>query len=403
METMKNKNTLITELSVFGSDQVKQIERAKREWEVTVDVLPQLICLLDHEGCILRANRTVERWQLGEVVEVKGREIHEFLHAGCRDPACGLLSFLDQAWSKLVKGQPAECEVEDELLKRHLSLQIHPLSSQTIKENGDAAIFAVLVLDDISEQKRVEVALRQYALELKTRNEELDAFAHTVAHNLKGSLTPIIGNAELLRMRYDTMPVEAFQKDLEIIAQSGQKIDRIIDELLLLAGVRKMEVEMEPLDMAAIIAEVQNRLAYMIEEYQAELTAPAASEWPAALGYGPWVEEVWANYLSNAIKYGGRPPQLELGATVFEQDMIRFWVRDNGSGLKPEEQARLFTPFTQLNHARVKGHGLGLSIVRRIVEKMGGQVGVESEGIPGRGCVFSFVLPRVPAARLMRA
>ncbi len=72
--------------------------------------------------------------------------------------------------------------------------------------------------------------------------------------------------------------------------------------------------------------------------------------------------------------------------------MVRFWVRDNGPGLTPEDQTRLFVPFTRLDQIRVEGHGLGLSIVRRIVEKLGGQVGVESEGLPGRGSVFSFTL-----------
>ena len=118
--------------------------------------------------------------------------------------------------------------------------------------------------------------------------------------------------------------------------------------------------------------------------------------WPIALGYSPWIEEVWVNYISNAIKYGGRPPRVELGATVQADGMVRFWVRDDGSGLTPAEQAQLFVPFTRLNKTPAKGNGLGLSIVRRIVEKLGGQVGVESEGLPGRGCVFSFTLPGVP-------
>jgi two-component system sensor histidine kinase/response regulator len=100
---------------------------------------------------------------------------------------------------------------------------------------------------------------------------------------------------------------------------------------------------------------------------------------------------VWANYLSNAIQYGGRPPRVELGVTEQADGMVRFWVRDNGPGLTPEEQARLFTPFTQLAQVRARGHGLGLSIVRRIVERLGGQVGVESE--IGRGSAFTFTLP----------
>jgi signal transduction histidine kinase len=78
------------------------------------------------------------------------------------------------------------------------------------------------------------------------------------------------------------------------------------------------------------------------------------------MGYGPWVEEVWINYLSNAIKYGGQPPRVELGATAEADGVIRFWVRDNGLGLAPGDQVKLFTPFTRLDEVRAKGHGLGL-------------------------------------------
>ncbi len=173
-------------------------------------------------------------------------------------------------------------------------------------------------------------------------------------------------------------------------------MDNIIDELLLLARLREVEAEIGPLDMASIVDEAQKRLAYMIEDYQAEIVLPPAEDWPAALGYGPWVEEVWVNYLSNALKYGGRPPRIELGFSILDFELstgICFWLRDNGPGLTPEEQVRLFTPFTRLNQVRAKGHGLGLSIVRRIVEKLGGQVGVESE--TGQGSVFSFTLPGV--------
>jgi signal transduction histidine kinase len=140
------------------------------------------------------------------------------------------------------------------------------------------------------------------------------------------------------------------------------------------------------------VAEALQGLANMVEQYQADIrTSP---DWTAALGYAPWVEEVWANYISNAIKYGGRPPHIELGATAQDDGVVRFWVRDNGAGLTPEEQTRLFIPFTRLDQVRVKGHGLGLSIVRRIVEKLGGQVGVESH--VGQGSTFSFTLPGVP-------
>jgi signal transduction histidine kinase len=83
---------------------------------------------------------------------------------------------------------------------------------------------------------------------------------------------------------------------------------------------------------------------------------------------------------------------VELGGEALPEGMARFWVRDSGPGLTPEEQTRLFTPFTRVGQPRATGHGLGLSIVRRIVERLGGQVQVQSA--PGQGSVFSFTLPR---------
>ena len=255
------------------------------------------------------------------------------------------------------------------------------------------------------EKRQADEALRQYATELKARNEELDAFAHTVAHDLKNPLNNVINSAELLTQGDATLLDETRQECLQTIVRSALKMGNIIDELLLLAGVRRTEVVTEPLDMAGIVAEARLRLVHLIGDTQADIILQDASAWPVARGYGPWVEEVWVNYLSNALKYGGQPPRVELGADPLSipltsggeegRDMVRFWVRDNGQGVTPEDQARLFTPFTRLDQARAKGHGLGLSIVRRIVGKLGGQVGVESDGVPGQGSTFFFTLPGV--------
>jgi PAS domain S-box-containing protein len=241
------------------------------------------------------------------------------------------------------------------------------------------------------ENARLVEALHHYTAELEARNEELDAFAHTVAHDLKNPVGLVIGFANVLEGDCITMPREKLQEYLRVILRNGHKINNIIDELLLLAGLRQVKVALAPLDMASIVAEACGRLTHMIEESQAEIILPDTSMWPEALGYAPWVEEVWTNYLSNALKYGDQPPRVELGATVQPDGMVRFWIHNSGPGLTPEEQTRLFTPFTRLDQARAKGHGLGLSIVRRIVEKLGGQVGVDSK--ENRGSIFTFTLP----------
>jgi two-component system, sensor histidine kinase and response regulator len=253
---------------------------------------------------------------------------------------------------------------------------------------------------------RLLARVLRYAIERKQAEqererliEELDAFAHTVAHDLKNPMFVLTATAQLLLEGSESISPEEVSHSLQTIVWNGRKMNNIVDGLLLLAGVRQQEITIQPLDMTGIIAEARQRLGHLIETRQVEITAP--SSWPRALGYGSWVEEVWVNYLSNAIKYGGQPPRLELGATEQKDGLVCFWIRDNGPGLTPEEQARLFTPFARLNQVQTQGHGLGLSIARRIVEKLGGQVSVESNGTPGQGSVFCFTLPVSEKADLM--
>ncbi len=247
---------------------------------------------------------------------------------------------------------------------------------------------------DITERKQTEELARQYTKNLEEKNAELDAFSHTVAHDLKNPMGAIIGFAELLLQHEPKIPLEKQRVCLQKILQSGKKMETIINELLLLANVSGMsKVELSVMEMGKVMASVQKRLENLINEYKAELIVPSSEAWPSALGYAPWVEEVWSNYIGNAFKYGGRPPCVVIGSNILSDGQVKFWVQDNGDGLTPEEQAQLFTPFQRLRKSGIKGHGLGLSIVRRIVEKLGGQVGVESDGIPGKGSLFYFILP----------
>jgi signal transduction histidine kinase len=238
------------------------------------------------------------------------------------------------------------------------------------------------------ERKQIEEALRQRTEELKVRNKELDAFAHTVAHDLRSPLTLITGYAELLKEDYTTIPRSKLLENAQIILQYGEKMSTIIDELLLLSSVRHAEITTYEMQMSEIVDSVLTRLAPLIEKQEAEISRPR--HWPAAIGYPPWIEEVWFNYLHNALQYGGPTPHIELGGEKRADGKARFWVRDDGPGVPSEQRTKLFTPFTQLNQVKTEGHGLGLSVVKRIIGKLGGEVGVESK--VGEGSTFYFIL-----------
>ena len=265
------------------------------------------------------------------------------------------------------------------------------VTASPIWDAGGQMTGCVLVFMDINEYKHIEAELRRTNVELQMHNADLDAFAHTVAHGLKNPINMIMGYAELLAQDDADLRVDQRQKSLEAIARTARKLNNIVDELLLLASVRSIDAPRMPLDMAEIVAGARQHVMDLVVQYQAELTLP--STWPAAYGYAPWVEEIWANYLSNAIKYGGQPPRVELGGEAQANGTARFWVRDNGAGLTDDQRVQLFRPFVQLAQTQARGYGLGLSIVQRIVEKLGGKVGVDSSGVPGQGCLFHFTLP----------
>ena len=250
-----------------------------------------------------------------------------------------------------------------------------------------------VMLDAFDHLQGSQEQLREHVAALQARNKELEAFAHMVAHDLKDSLAVMVLTSNLI-LDIPDLTRQELKEYLQQIGSTAYDMSRIINNLLLFAEVSKVEAPVELVDMTRVVENVQNRLSHMVKEYQGQINLPEV--WPGAIGYAPWIEEVWANYLSNALKHGGHPPRVELGASVQPDGMVRFWARDNGPGIPIDDQARLFIPFSQIGRVCNTGHGLGLSIVLRIIEKLGGQVGVESEF--GKGSLFFFTLPAGPSS-----
>jgi signal transduction histidine kinase len=365
-----------------------------------MDSIHDAIFVLDHQGRLADLNQPA-RQMLGGETEKLGASYAEALA-----PWPNLLAHVDQQRPFLTWGAPPPSPEQTPPIlplsisgnERMIAVETMPLTTNANDRAGAPVIGGLLILRDFTLYKRTEESLRQRTAELESRNRELDAFAHSVAHDLRNPLSAIAGYSDLLRMECESNPeFLIFVEELQIAAQS---MENIIESLLILSQVRHQEIELAPLPMHDVLRRALRNLGQSITDKNA--TIRLAQSWPTAKGYAPWVSAVWTNYLTNALKYGGDSPKIELGAEEYitqeragqpQQTWVRFWVKDSGPGLTREEQAKVFQTFTRFHHSAAEGYGLGLSIVARMVERMGGQVGVESE--VGQGACFWFALPQI--------
>lgn len=247
-----------------------------------------------------------------------------------------------------------------------------------------------------------ENALQTKAYDLQKRNQELDIFSSTVAHDIKSPLTTMMGYAYLLSEADEIRADPDLENYTATILRVGNAVSEIIDSMLLSAHLAadngQDHLELEPLMMGELIRNVCERLQFSIEESQGEIIIPDADSWPLVIGHRLWVEAIWANYISNALKYGGEPPIIELGVERIDDTWWQFWIQDNGGGVPAEQHDTIFSPYVQEGDHHRGGVGLGLSIVRRITDRLGCVSGIEPSSLSRQGSRFYFTLPDISAS-----
>jgi two-component system, sensor histidine kinase and response regulator len=226
--------------------------------------------------------------------------------------------------------------------------------------------------------------------ELRSVNRELEAFAHTVAHDLRTPLNAMMGFAELLGSETPG-PLNAVQKEyLTDIQDGGERLMHLTKHLLDIALLGSERLARESIDVSALVSEVLAELQRSSPERALTVSMgplPPASADPTLL------REVFANLLSNAVKFTGRTeaPRIEIEGWQ-EGSHTVYSVRDNGAGFDQREARSLFMPFRRLHRGeQFEGTGVGLSLVRRIIERHGGQVA--AEGQVGKGACFRISIP----------
>ncbi len=233
-------------------------------------------------------------------------------------------------------------------------------------------------------------AIREANAELRASNEEMEQFVYTVSHDLKSPLVTISGFTGLLREDMKAGSEEDIADSLTHIEKASHKMGALIEDLLQLSRVGRMQYHLQWVDVHDAVAEVVANLDHLIEERQA--TISVADDIPPVWADRQRFLQLWQNLIENALKYGcpSLDQCVEIGGRT-RGDAIELFIRDHGPGIAPQYQDRVFGLFQRLAASDQPGTGIGLTIAKRIVEAHQGTIRIESK--PEQGCIFTVAFP----------
>jgi len=247
----------------------------------------------------------------------------------------------------------------------------------------------LLAIEDISKLKAVERALRLHAKELERSNADLEQLAYVASHDLQEPLRMITSFTQLLAKRYKGKLDSDADELIAHMVDGAARMRLLIDDLLAYARLGSQEAELAPTDCEAILADAVSNLGSAIEENGATVTHDPL---PTVMADRDQLSRLFQNLLSNAIKFRAvDPPAVHVSARRNENEWL-FSVRDNGIGIDIEHFERIFLIFQRLHgKSEYSGTGIGLAICRKIVERHGGKIWIESQA--GKGSTFCFTMP----------
>ncbi len=270
--------------------------------------------------------------------------------------------------------------------------------AQTINKMTDAIRGILTGLDyKLQEQKQNELEREKLIAELEARNAELTQFTYTVSHDLKSPLVTINGYLSYIEQDAASGNTERLKQDIQRIQEAARKMHALLTELIELSRIGRVINAPENIPFESLVQDAMDIVHGQLETHH--VTVQTQPNLPIVYGDHQRLTEVLQNLLDNAVKYmGDQPvPLIEIGARK-EEDKIVYFVKDNGTGIDAQYHKRIFGLFDKLD-ATSEGTGIGLALVKRIIETHGGKIWVESEGL-GKGSTFFFTLPKSPEPRL---
>ncbi|MBP7694431.1 MAG: PAS domain S-box protein, partial [Anaerolineales bacterium] len=365
----------------------RRAEEALRIKDRALESSINALAISDLDGRLTYINPAfLDLWGYAEPAEVLGRSAVEFWQwPGQADEIVAALHATGGWAGELLARRPDGSAFEAQIAA---SLVTNPAG----RPLAMLAAFA-----DITARRRAEAELRQTLEELRRSNAELEQFAYVASHDLQEPLRGVTGMLQLLQRKYQGQLNADADELITYAVDAAARMQALINDLLALSRLERRGRPLEPTAAGAALGAALANLDTAITESGAQITAAAL---PTVLADPTQLIQVFQNLVGNALKFRGpQPPEIQVGAER-EAGAWRFWVRDNGIGIEPQYFERIFAVFQRLHTRReYPGTGIGLALCKKIIERHGGRLWVESE--PGRGATFYFTLPETspPHAR----
>jgi len=363
----------------------KQVEDALRESEDLyrdlVERSQYLICTHDLQGQILSVNQEGVKLLGYNKRDLLNKNIRDLLEARSGDEFAAYLDTIQKY--RVAKGllRIRTADGEYRILEYHNTLRTDGVISPVVRA----------IAHDITERKGVEKALKKKTEELARSNEDLEQFAYVASHDLQEPLRTVTSYVQLLAKRYEGKLDSDADEFIRFAAGGAIRMWKLINDLLTYSRVGTQGKELSPTDSQEVLAQSVDDLKVAIEENGALVTHDPL---PMVMADRPQLGQLFQNLIGNAVKFrGNEPPRIHISASRNGNGWT-FSVRDNGIGIAAEYAERIFVIFQRL-HTRQEyaGTGIGLAICKKIVERHGGRIWVESE--VGKGATFHFILPAV--------
>ncbi len=368
----------------------KQIEEnikseSSRLVAVMNTVLDGLITI-DHKGTVQSFNRSAERIFGYTPEEVIGQNVKMLMPEPYRGGHDGYLSHYMETGERKVIG------IGREVVGQRKNKTTFPMELGINEMRMGTERMFVGTVRDITERKEAEAAIQEYVQKLKRSNQELDDFAHIASHDLKEPIRGLTNNAMFILEDHNDKLEESGKKRLNRMVYLCKRMEQLVDDLLYFSRLGRQELAIQQTDINYIISDIALMMETMLQEKNAKIVIPRPL--PTIICDVPRVTEVFRNLITNAVKYNkSEKKTVEIGVLDEKEGIAYvFYVKDNGIGIEERFYNDIFRIFKRLNEEddSAKGTGVGLTFVKKIVERHGGRIWLESK--PEEGTTFYFTL-----------